>query len=341
MKRENKDVKVLLSRQFPERGIEMMRNEGFELTVWEEDRPMTQKELIEKARSHTALLCTLSEKIDKTFLDECRHLDIISQFGVGYDNIDVDQATRQGIHVGNTPGVLSDATADVAFGLMINVARKMFYLHKSISKGEWNYFRPNANLGIELKNRTLGIFGLGRIGLEMAKRCKGAYNMEVIYHNRSKKSEAEREIGARYVGFDELIENSDVLSVHASLSKETYGRFDKEVFGRMKSSAIFINTARGSIHNEEDLINALDKGIIWGAGLDVTNPEPMAPSNPLLNMENVAVLPHIGSATVETRNKMSELAALNIIELYRGNEIPNLVNPGVLKTGSAHSHAKG
>ena len=333
MEKETKNVKVLLSRQFPERGIEMMRKEGFNLTVWEEDRPMTQKELIEKARSHNALLCTLSEKIDKIFLDECGHLDIISQFGVGYDNIDVDQATRQGIPVGNTPGVLSDATADVAFGLMINVSRKMFYLHKSIAQGEWNYFRPNANLGIELKNRTLGIFGLGRIGLEMAKRCRGAYNMEVIYNNRSRNREAEREIGARYVSFDDLIEKSDVLSVHASLSKETSGRFDKNVFGRMKSSAIFINTARGLIHNEEDLMHALDNGIIWGAGLDVTNPEPMTPSNPLLSIENVAVLPHIGSGTVETRNKMSELAALNIIELYRGNEIPNLVNPGVLKKG--------
>ncbi len=333
MKREAKDVKVLLSRQFPERGIKILRQEGYGVTVWDKDRPMTQKELIENSRSHTALFCTLSEKIDKVFLDECSHLDIISQFGVGYDNIDIYQATRRGIPVGNTPGVLSDATADVAFGLMISVSRKMGYLHKSILRGDWNYFRPNANLGIELKNKILGLFGLGRIGLEMAKRCRGAYNMEIIYHNRSRNSEAERETGAKYVSFNDLVQSSDVLSVHTSLNQETTGRFDKKVFDMMKPSAIFINTARGQIHNEEDLIHALDNGIIWGAGLDVTNPEPMLPSNRLLSMENVMVLPHIGSATVETRNKMAELAALNIKEFYRGKDIPNLVNPEVLKTG--------
>ncbi len=322
-------TKVFATMKFPEKGINMLQEEGFEVTVNEKDKPLTRDELIENVMSHNALFCTLSDKLDKYFLNRCSHLDIISQFAVGVDNIDLEEATRLGIPVGNTPDVLSDATADVAFGLMINVSRKMFYLHKSIGRGNWKHFKPDANLGIEIKNRTLGVFGLGRIGMEMARRCRGAYNMKIIYHNRSRNKMAENEFGANYVGFEELLGQSDVLSVHTNLSAETDGIFNKDAFSRMKPTAIFINTARGRIHNENDLIQALNNGIIWGAGLDVTNPEPMDPSNPLLSMENVAVLPHIGSATRETRNKMSELAAKNIIEYYRGNKIPNLVNTGV------------
>jgi glyoxylate reductase len=330
MKRNPKDIKVLVTRFFPESGINLLKEEGFNITIWQKDRPMTQAELIEKAKSHNALFCTITEKIDKRFLDRCSHLDIISQFAVGYDNIDIDEVNRVGIPVGNTPDVLSDATADVAFGLMINVSRKMFHLHKSISRGDWKYFRPTANLGIEVKNKTLGIYGLGRIGVEMAKRCKGAYGMKIIYNNRSRNLAAEKEADATYVSFDYLLENSDVISVHASLNEESTGRFDKAAFARMKPEAIFINTARGLIHNEKDLINALNNKVIWGAGLDVTNPEPMIPSNQLLSMENVAVLPHIGSANVETRDKMALLAAGNIIEFYKGNRVPHLVNPEVL-----------
>jgi glyoxylate reductase len=329
MRRDPEDVKVLVSRIFPEGGINLMQKEGFKVTIWDKDRPMTQEELISAAKTHNALYCSGSERLDKFFFAECSHLDIVSQFAVGYDNIDIEEATKLGIPVGNTPDVLSDATADVAFGLMINVSRKMFHMHKSILRGEWTYFRPVGNLGIEVKNKTLGIFGLGRIGAEMAKRCRGAYNMDIIYHNRSRNMKAESELGARYVSFGDLLEKSDVLSVHANLGKETAGRFDEKAFRRMNPSAIFINTSRGLVHNEKDLIDALEKGIIWGAGLDVTNPEPMDPSNPLLSMENVAVLPHIGSATKETRDKMSELAAANIIEFHRGNRVPNLVNPGV------------
>ncbi len=323
-------IRVLITRQFPEKGLELLRKEGYELTIWQEDRPMTRDELTGKAANHNALFCTLSERVDRDFLDRSSHLDIISQFGVGYDNIDIDHATKLGIAVGNTPGVLSDATADVAFGLMINVSRKMFSLHRGIGNGEWNYFRPNSGLGRELKNKKLGIFGLGRIGMAMARRCKGAYNMDIIYNNRSKNREAERELGARFVDFNTLLEESDVLSLHANLSEETKEKFDLSAFRRMKPTSIFINTARGAMHNETDLMHALENGIIWGAGLDVTNPEPMDPDNPLLKMENASVLPHIGSATIETRSKMSELAALNIIEFYKGKRVTNIVNPDSL-----------
>jgi glyoxylate reductase len=203
-------------------------------------------------------------------------------------------------------------------------------MHKRIARGEWTFFRPKADLGIELKNKTLGIFGLGRIGLQMAIRCKGAYNMKIIYHNRKPNRDAEKLLGAGLVSFDELLSQSDVLSVHCALNSETRGVFDQTAFSKMKPTSIFVNTARGGIHNEKDLIEALNVGKIWGAGLDVTNPEPMDVTNPLLSMPNVAVLPHIGSATEEARNEMSRLAAMNIIEFYKHNHMPNVVNPETL-----------
>jgi len=323
------EVKVFVSSVLPQIGIDMLRKENFSVTTWNNNEPITQQALIANAKECNALLCTLTAKLDATFLHECSHLEIISQFGVGYDNINIAEATKLGIPVGNTPGVLTDATADIAFGLMIAASRKMFFMHKKIEKGEWKNFTPTSNLGIELKQKTLGIFGLGRIGIEMAKRCKGAYDMHVIYHSRNRNMEAEKLLNAQYVSFDELLSQSDVLSVHSVLSAETKGLFNKVAFDKMKPSSIFINTSRGAVHNEEDLIKALNEGKIWGAGLDVTNPEPMNKNNPLLNMPNVAVLPHIGSATVEARNGMSRLAAENIIEFYKHDRIPNFVNPEV------------
>jgi glyoxylate reductase len=326
-----KNKKILVSRIFPEIGIELLKNAGFSVTNWDQDRPMNQDELIENAKKHDALYCCATEKIDKKFLNECSHLEIISQYAVGYDNIDIGEASKLGIPIGNTPGAMSDATADIAFGLMIATSRKMLYLHKTILKNEWDYFRPTANLGIELKNKTLGIYGLGRIGMEMAKRCKGAYNMNIIYHNRKRNYDAEKELDAKFVDFKSLLAQSDVISVHCSLSDETRNLFNKTAFNQMKPTSIFINTSRGPVHNELDLIEALLNGKIWGAGLDVTNPEPMQPDNPLLQMENVTVLPHIGSGTIEVRNEMSRLAAINIIEFYKNNRIPHIVNPEVMK----------
>jgi glyoxylate reductase len=331
MAKNFQNIKVLMARDFPGIGIELLRNAGFSVTTRNVDQPMSQSELIEMAKQHNALFCTMTEKIDEHFLAECPHLDIISQFAVGYDNINIAEATRLGIPVGYTPGVLSEATADIAFGLMITTSRKMFYLHKSILKGEWGYFRPTSNLGLELKNKTLGILGLGRIGFEMAKRSKGAYDMDIIYYNRTHNLEAEEQLGARLVSFDELLQQSDVLSVHCALTAETKGIFNKDAFGKMKQTAIFINTSRGLVHNETDLIEALQSGKIWGAGLDVTNPEPMQPDNPLLFMENVSVLPHVGSGTIHVRNEMARLAAENIIEFYKNKRVPHIVNPEVMK----------
>jgi lactate dehydrogenase-like 2-hydroxyacid dehydrogenase len=324
-------MKVFITRVIPDAGFQLLREAGIEISQWTEKRDLTPGELIDHCKQADALLSAGSNSIDQSFLSACSHLKVISLHSVGYDRVDVAAATALGIPVGNTPGVLSDATADIAFLLILATSRKAFYMHERILRGEWKFFDPTANLGIEIRGKTLGIFGLGKIGFELAKCCAAAFQMPVIYHNRKRNEAAEKELGARYVSFDDLLKQSDVLSVHTALTSETKGKFNREVFARMKSSAIFINTARGSIHNEPDLIEALQNKVIWGAGLDVTDPEPMQPGNPLLQMPNVAVLPHIGSATVETRNAMAVIAAKNVIAGLRGERLMSVVNPEVYR----------
>ncbi|MEO8721503.1 MAG: D-glycerate dehydrogenase [Ginsengibacter sp.] len=322
-------MKVFITRQIPEIGLINLQNAGIEILEWKEKRELTQPELIKYCKKCDALLSAGYNKIDAHFLNECKHLKVIALHSAGYDNVDIPEADRLRIPVGNTPGILSGSTADTAFLLMLAVSRKAFFLHKKIIRDDWKFFEPTANLGIDLSGKILGIYGLGNIGFEMAKRCIGAYNMKVIYHNRNKNYQAENELHAAYVSFDDLLKNSDVISVHANLSNETTNKFNKSAFEKMKRTSIFINTARGGIHNEEYLINALESKTIWGAGLDVTNPEPMKKDNPLLTMANVAVLPHIGSATFETRNEMSRIASENIIAGLEGKRIPFAVNPEV------------
>jgi glyoxylate reductase len=319
-------MKVLVSLNIPKTGIDMLRKEGLEVTVWTNDMPMNREELMEATGQHDILLSASPYKIDKAFLEKNRHLKFVSQFAAGYDNIDIKIAAEMGIPIATSPHAMTDATADIAFALMLAVSRKMLYMHKKIANGDWGHFRPQANLGVELKGKTLGIFGLGRIGTEFAKRCIGAYGMRVLYNNRKPNTDAEKEVAANYVSFDDLLKQSDILSVHSALTPATREKFNGDAFAKMKPSSIFINAARGGIHNEEDLIKALQNQSIWGAGLDVTNPEPMKPDNPLLDMENVAVTPHIGSATVEARNEMSRLAAMNILQFVRGESVDNIVN---------------
>ncbi|WP_421946129.1 2-hydroxyacid dehydrogenase [Pedobacter sp.] len=318
-------MKVFISGNIAESGIKLLKNQGITITKWEKDRQITAEELIANCKDVDALVSVGPNKINKEFLSASKHLKVVALHSVGFDNVDVEAAKAHSIPIGNTPGVLSGATADTAFILMLVVSRKAFYLHKKIIKGQWENYEPTPELGIELNGKTLGVFGMGKIGLEMAKKCVGAYQMKVIYHNRSPKPDAEAEVNAEYVSFEELLERSDVISVHTALTDETKGKFNLEVFKKMKPGSIFINTARGGIHNEEDLIKALEEKIIWGAGLDVTNPEPMQKDNPLLNMESVAVLPHIGSATEETRSAMANLVAENIIAGLNGLQLPNQV----------------
>ncbi|WP_246269300.1 2-hydroxyacid dehydrogenase [Chitinophaga oryzae] len=318
-------MRVFATRVIPPDGLELLQHAGISVTQWTEKRGLSAAELIAQCQQYDALLLASDNHIDRAFLEQCRHLKVIALLSVGYDKVDVAAANELRVPVTNTPGVLSAATADTAFLLMMSVARKAFFHYRRILRGEWNFSEPTANLGVDLEGKTLGIWGLGNIGHVMAKRCVSAFNMKVIYHNRGRNEAAEQELGAVRVSFGELLAQSDVLTVHTALTPETTGVFNKAVFEQMKPSAIFINTARGAIHNETDLIAALQQGVIWGAGLDVTNPEPMQPDNPLLNMPTVAVLPHIGSATVETRNAMSAMAAKNILAAFKGDPLPNPV----------------
>jgi glyoxylate reductase len=322
--------RILITRQLPDDARQLLEAAGMSVTMWHEDRDMTHNELCTEARNHDAVITIGANSIRKEFFEACPNIQMISQFAVGYDNIDIQEATSRRIPIGNTPHAVTHATADVAFMLMLAVSRKIFWLHKQIIKGNWKQFEPVKNLGIELRGKTLGIFGMGRIGIEMANRCIGAFDMNVIYHNRTRNQVAEKKTNAVYVPFNELLAKSDVLSVHAWLSDETRNRFNADAFNQMKSSAIFINTSRGGLHDEQALIAALQNKKIWGAGLDVTNPEPMTPDNPLLEMENVAIVPHIGSGTVETRSQMAITAANNIISFFETGQVNYCVNPEVL-----------
>jgi glyoxylate reductase len=322
-------MKVFITRKIPETGLKLLQDAGYEVTQRTKRQELPAEELIEGCKDHDALLSIGPDKLNERFFRASGHLRAISLMSAGYDHVDINAATRLNIPIGYTPEVLNKATADIAFLLMLSVSRKAFHMHKSIAKGEWGFFDPTANLGMELYGKTLGVFGLGKIGFEMAKKCTALYAMKVIYHNRSRNEHAEKELEARPVSFEELLMKSDVLSVHANLSPQTRGIFDMEAFRKMKHSAVFINTARGAIHNEKDLTEALQNGVIWGAGLDVTHPEPMDKDNPLLSMPSVCVLPHIGSATVETRSAMANRAARNIIAGLKGERMPYVANPEV------------
>jgi len=329
-------MKIFVTRLIPGMIQKIMTDAGHEIEIWQEERALESGELIAKCQQAEALLC-ISQPLNADFFLQCPNLRVVATNSVGYDQIDVAKATELGIPIGNTPGVLSKATGDTAFLLMQMVARKALFWHKQILDDNWGFAQPFENLGIDLQGKTLGIFGLGRIGIELAKSAQGAFDMPLIYHNRNKNEEAEKTLGARYVGFEELLEQSDVLSVHANLNNENKGIFDLNVFSKMKREAIFINTARGALHQEDDLLKALQDGIIAGAGLDVTNPEPMKADHPLLSLKNTAILPHIGSATAETRKAMLSLSAYNILAGLEGKPLPECVNPEVYQKNQQHA----
>lgn len=322
-------MKVYISRNIPSDAIEVLKEYGLEVAINSENKKLTQQELIDACQKADLLLNVGHADLDKYFLESCKHLRGIALASVGYDHVDLETATALRIPVSNTPDVLSGATADVAFLLMLAVSRKAFYRSNEVREGKWKDFEFMQDLGIELNGKTLGIYGLGRIGLELAKKAKAAYNMNIIYYNRSRNLDAEQTVDAKYVNFDGLLTQSDVVSAHTNLSAETKYRFNKDAFQRMKKTAIFINTARGKVHQEQDLFDALQQGEIWGAGLDVTDPEPMSPNNPLLQLPNVCVLPHIGSATIETRTQMAIMATNNLIAAKNGNKMMQIVNKEV------------
>jgi len=322
-------MKVFITKRIPEEGIHMLEEAGLEIFIPEHEN-LSHEEWLNYCKSSDLILSVGSEfRYDKDFFNECPDVKAIALYSVGFDHVDVKEAAARKIPVGNTPDVLSKATSDVAFLLMQSVARRASYNFEKVKSGNWGDFDPLHALGQELYGKTLGIFGLGRIGIEMAKKSKAAFGMEIIYHNRNRNEEAEKEFGAKYVSFDELISQSDVLSIHANFQPDQKELFNASVFGKMKENAIFINTARGGFHHQKDLYDALAEHRIWGAGLDVTNPEPIFKDDPILELSNVCVLPHIGSATIEARTGMAKTAAENLIAFSKGKPMPACVNPEV------------
>lgn len=324
-------MKVFVNKRIPDNGIQILKDGNLDIIFPETENP-THEEWLESCQQADIILSVGGKnKYDKEFFDACPNVKAIALFSVGFDQVDIEEATKRKVAVGNTPDVLSRATSDVAFLLMQMVSRKVNYNTAKVKSGNWKDFDPLEELGQELYGKTLGVLGLGRIGFEMAEKCKAAFGMNIIYHNRSHNEEAEKELDAKYVSFDELVENSDIISIHANFTPEQADLFNTSVFEKMKENLIFINTARGGFHNEKDLFEALISGKIWGAGLDVTNPEPMQKDSPLLGLPNVCVLPHIGSATLEARSGMARLAAENVVAFSKGEKMPTCVNPEVYK----------
>lgn len=313
--------RVFVTRRIPEVGLKRIA-EHCDLDLWPEHLPPAREILLERVQGCAGILTMLSEKVDEElFAAAGDSLKVISQYAVGYNNIDVEAARARGIAVGNTPGALTAATADMAFALLITAARRIVEAHEYIHADHWKTWEPLGHIGWDLDGKTVGIVGMGRIGYAFAKRCFGGWGMRVLYTSRSPKADAETDLGARRVSFDELLEQSDFVSVHTDLNAETAGMFNAEAFHKMKSNAIFINTARGGIHVQPDLVEALKSGQIGAAGLDVTDPEPPALDDPILHLPNCVVAPHIGSATVSTRDAMAEIAADNLLLGLQGKPL--------------------
>jgi glyoxylate reductase len=317
---------VFVSRIIPAAGLEKVK-QHCDAEIWPDLLPPPHSLLLEKAATVEVLLTTLNDRIDAELLDRAPRLRVVSNFAVGFNNVDVDKATELGIPVGNTPEVLTDATADFAFCLLIAASRRLIEGDRAIHRGDWKTWEPMGYIGLDLIGKTLGVVGMGRIGLALARRCHGGWGMQILYSDVIKNEAAEDALGARRVDFDTLLAESDFVSVHTNLTPETQGLFNAAAFRKMKPTAVFVNTARGPLHVGRDLAEALRTGVIFAAGLDVTDPEPILPDDPLLSLPNAVIAPHIASATTRTRNAMAEIAADNLIQGLAGAPLRAYVNP--------------
>jgi glyoxylate reductase len=317
--------KIYITRKLPVEIIDSLR-ERFSVRMWEEENKPVPREVLEKeVKDIDGLLCLLTEKVDSNLLNGSEKLKVISNMAVGYNNIDIQAASKRGIMVTNTPGVLTETTADLTFALLMAVSRRLVESSDYLRSGKWETWSPMQLTGQDIHGSKLGIIGLGRIGEAVARRAKG-FDMEVLYYNRSRKPEAEKGLGIIYKDFNSLLQESDFICVLTPYTPETINLIDREQFALMKKSAIIINTSRGGIVNEKALYDALSEGMIWGAGLDVFEEEPASEHHPLLGLPNVTVLPHIGSASIKTRLKMAELAANQLSQAISGKIPENLVN---------------
>jgi glyoxylate reductase len=310
-------ARILITRELPGTGVERLREYGHEVDVWEERDAPPREELLKRVADADAILSMLTDRIDGELMDAAPNLKAVANYAVGTDNVDLDAATERGIPVGNTPDVLTEATADLAWALLMAGARRLGEAERFVRAGHWGAWVPDAFLGVDVHGACLGVIGWGRIAQAFARRAEG-FNMDVMHHSRS---------GG--IPLDELLEKADFVSLHAPLTDETRGMIGARELELMKPRAVLINTARGELVDTSALTEALHLGTIGGAALDVTDPEPLPGEHPLLAAPNVTVVPHIGSATLRTRAGMADMAVDNLTAALEGEQMPHVANPDV------------
>ena len=320
--------KIYVTRRLPEAALAPLRTCG-EVQVWESDHAIPRETLLQEIIDTVALLGMVTERIDDDLLDHAPQLKLVANMAVGYDNVDVPALTRRGVVLTNTPGVLTETTADLTFALMLGIARRIGEGERRVRAGQWPVWSPFVFLGTDVHHATLGIIGLGRIGIEVAKRARG-FDMRVLYHNRSQNKEAEEQLGCTRVDMDTLLSESDFVVVLVPLGPQTRQLISAPQLKKMKPTAFLVNAARGPIVDAPALYEALRDNVIAGAALDVTDPEPLPADDPLLTLDNCLVVPHVGSASIATRTRMATLAAENIAAFLSGRRPPTPVNPQVL-----------
>lgn len=320
-------AEIFITRRFFDEAIERLRKAGHDVEVNDSDRSLPKKELIEKVSGKEGLICLLNDTVDEEVLDACSSLQVVSNVAVGYDNIDVDAASQYGVKVTNTPGVLTETTADLTFALLLSAARRIpeadTYVRADRYDG-WELMQPH--LGVDVYQKTLGVWGMGRIGKAVAQRAYHGFDMDIIYNSNSPKEEVEESLDAEFVPFEELLQRSQFLTIHTPITPETERTFDADAFRLMNDDAILINVARGKIIDEAALVSALQSGELRGAGLDTFEEEPAVNEQLTQIDESVVLTPHIGSASQETRSQMAQMAVENMLAGIAGETPPNLVN---------------
>ncbi len=319
--------RVFVARIIPEEGLNLVRD-ACDADVWDDDLPPPRAELLRRIAGCDGVLALLTDKVDDEFLDAAGpQLKVVANYAVGFDNIDVAACAKRGVAVGNTPGVLTDTTADLAWTLLMAAARRIAEGDRYVRDGNWKTWGPLLLLGPDVHGSTLGIVGFGRIGQAVARRAQG-FGMEVVYHDVNRlPDEVTGPLGATYLPLEELLGRSDFVSLHVNLSPETRGLINATTLAQMKASAILVNTSRGPVVDQRALADALRDGVIAAAALDVTDPEPIPMDDPLVGMDNCLIVPHIASASRATRAKMAEMAAANLLAGVRGEPLPTPVAP--------------
>jgi len=318
---------VAVTREIPRPGLDLLET-ACDTRIWPGEMPPTPDELDAFLEGAQGVLTLLDDRIDGAVLDRHPDLEIVSNYAVGYDNINVDDATARGVAVCNTPGVLTETTAEFAFTLLVATARRVVEAADYIRAGRWHTWGPQVLLGQNVYGATLGIVGFGRIGKALAGMASG-FNMRILVPDTSSDREGAAEVGAELVPYDQLLQDSDYISLHVALNDDTYQMFGAREFGLMKPNAILINTSRGRVVDTDALLAALTDGEILAAGLDVSDPEPLPADHPLVALPNCTIAPHIASATVQTRTAMAEMAARNLVAWFEGRSPDFIVNPEV------------